>query len=241
MLSNQTIEKLHQLKLKGMLDAYERLSDTAQLAELKINDVIGLLCDSELTERRNKRLTRLLAMAKLRYPQALVEDINFEHKRAINPAQWQELISTKWLMEHQNILLIGATGIGKTYLACACGQLACRNNYTTRYYRLSKLLEAIRIAKADGSYSRVLGALLKVDCLIIDDWGIDPIEGALRADLLEIIDDRYDQRSVIIAAQLPVEHWHEYIGDHTIADAMLDRIVHQSMILNLQGGSLRKK
>ncbi len=146
-----------------------------------------------------------------------------------------------WLAEHQNILLTGATGVGKTYLACAFGQLACRNNYRTAYFRLSKRLQTMRMAKADGSYTRVLAALLKIDCLIIDDWGIDTIEPNLRADLLELIDDRYDQRSLIIAAQLPVEHWHEYIADNTIADAMLDRIVHQSITLNLKGESLRKK
>lgn len=241
MLTQQTIEKLQQLKLGGMLSAYEQINQTEQLAQLTINDAVGLLCDSEITHRRNKRLIRLLSLAKLRYPQALIEDINFEHKRAINPSQWQHLISGKWLINRENLILLGATGIGKTYLACACGQLACRKEYSTRYFRLSKLLEAIRIAKADGSYARMLHGLLNADCLIIDDFGIDPIEPALRADLLEIIDDRYDQRSLILAAQLPVEHWHEYIGDNTIADALLDRIIHQATILNLKGESLRKK
>lgn len=241
MLNQQTLEKLKQLKLKGMLHALEQWRHTHQTTPLKTDDVIGLLCDSELTYRHNNRLQRLVKSAKLRYPNALIEDINFDHKRAINQTQWHQLTSTHWLAEHQNILLTGATGVGKTYLACAFGQLACRNNYRTAYFRLSKLLQTMRMAKADGSYTRVLATLLKIDCLIIDDWGIDTIEPNLRADLLELIDDRYDQRSIIIAAQLPVEHWHEYIGDNTIADAMLDRIVHQSITLNLKGESLRKK
>ena len=240
MLNQQTIEKLNQLKLKGMLAAVERLSQTQQLAELNFTEGLGLLCDNEITERKNKRIARLLKMAKLRYPQAMLEDIKLENKRTISVPSWQQLSSGNWLGVHDNILLTGPTGVGKTYLACACGQLACRNNYVTRYFRLSKLLESMRIAKADGSYSKLLALLLKVDCLILDDWGLDPVPANLRADLLEVIDDRYDQRSVVIGSQIPVEHWHDYLGDSTIADALLDRIVHKAITLELKGESLRK-
>ena len=241
MLEQKTIEKMRKLNLSGMLDALEHIQQTEALQMISFAEGLGLLVDQETNHRENKRLERLIKAAKLRYPRAMVEDINYEHKRAISHEQFRWLTSGQWLMSHQNILLEGPTGIGKTYLASACGQLACRQGYHTRYFRLSKLLETLRIAHADGSYSRLTGQLLKVQCLVIDDWGIDPIIPERRADLLEIIDDQYDKRSVIIASQLPIEHWHEYIGDHTIADALLDRIVHQSKIFKLSGESMRKR
>lgn len=240
MLDNCFIEKMHQLRLQGMLTAYQQISQSEQLHRLTLAEGLNLLLDHEVTYRANNKLERLLKIAKLRYPQALIEDINYEHKRAIAHEQWQWLTSGQWLVNHQNIILVGPTGIGKTYLACACAQLACRKGYPTRYFRLSKLFNAIRMAQADGSYSRLLGSLLKASCLVIDDLGIDAIEPQFRADLLEIIDDRYDQRSLVIAAQLPVEHWHNYIGDNTIADALLDRIIHQAKIFTLSGESMRK-
>jgi len=240
MLNQPTIDKLRQLKLFGMLDGLEHIDQTQALQTLSFSEGLSLLVDRQAHYQDNKRLHRLIKHAKLRYPHAMVEDINHEHKRAATPEQLKWLISGQWLMKHQNVLLVGPTGIGKTFLTCACAQLACRLGFNTRYFRLSKLLEAIRIAQADGSYSKLLSRLLKVKCLVIDDWGLDPITAERRADLLEIIDDQYDQRSMIIASQLPVEHWHDYIGDHTIADAMLDRIIHQAQILKLTGESMRK-
>jgi len=240
MLDNCTIEKMHQLKLQGMLTAYQQISQSEQINALTLAEGLSLLLDHEVTYRGDKKLERLLKVAKLRYPQALIEDINYEHKRAMTHEQWQWLIGGQWLLNHQNIILLGPTGIGKTYLACACAQLACRKGYHTRYFRLSKLFNAIRMAHADGSYSRLLAALLKASCLVIDDFGMDSIEPQLRTDLLEIIDDRYDQRSLVIGTQLPIEHWHDYIGDHTIADALLDRIIHQAKIFTLSGESIRK-
>ena len=241
MLEQATLEKMHQLKLTGMLEAVTQIQQNQALQTLSFAEGLGLLVDQELQYRHTKRLARLIKIAKLRYPQAMVEDINFEHKRAVAPEQLKWLVSGQWLVNHQNIIFLGPTGIGKTYLTCACAQLACRQGYHTRYFRLSKLLETIRIAHADGSYSRLAGQLLRARCLVIDDWGIDPITPDRRADLLEIIDDQYEQRSVILAAQLPIEHWHDYIGDHTIADAMLDRIIHQAKIFKLHGESMRKK
>lgn len=240
MLEQVTIDKLRTLKLFGMLEAIANIQQNEALQNMSFSDGIGLLADQEISLREAKRLSRLIKAAKLRYSQAMVEDINYQHKRAITKEQLQWMVSGKWLLNHQNILLLGPTGIGKTYLACACAQLACRKGVTTRYYRLSKLLEIIRIAHADGSYSKLTSNLLKTKCLVIDDWGIDPISPERRADLLEIIDDQYDKRSVIISSQLPVEHWHDYIGDHTIADAILDRIIHQAKIFKLKGGSMRK-
>lgn len=241
MLEQPTHDKLRQLKLFGMLDAIEHIKQNQALQTLSFSEGLGLLVDQEVNCRESKRLKRLTTSAKLRYTAAMIEDINYEHKRAIAPEQFKFLISGQWLLNHQNILLIGPTGLGKTYLACACAQLACRKGITARYYRLSKLLEALRIAHADGSYSRFIGQLLKIKCLVLDDWGIDSISPERRSDLLEIIDDQYDQRSVIIASQIPVENWHDYIGDNTIADAILDRIVHQASIFKLDGDSMRKK
>ena len=241
MLENILLERIHQLKLLGMLEGVKQLESNQAIQTLSLNDGLSLLLDHELSYRNTRRLARLTRLAKLRYPQAMIENINYEHKRAISADSLKWLTSGQWLLNHHNIILTGPTGIGKTYLACACAQLACRRGTNTRYFRLSKLLEAMRMAHADGSYSRLTGQLLKAQCLVIDDWGIDPISPERRADLLEVIDDHYDQRSVIIASQLPIEHWHEYIGDNTIADAILDRIIHRATTFKLNGESMRKR
>lgn len=241
MLDNCFIDKLHQLKLQGMLTAYQQLSQSEQIHGLTLQEGLNLLIDHEVTHRADKKLNRLHKAAKLRYPNAIIEDINYEHKRGMLHEQWQWLTSGQWLLNHQNIILVGPSGLGKTYLACACAQLACRKGYVTRYFRLSKLFNEIRMAHADGSYSRLLTSLLKVSCLVIDDLGLDAVEPQFRADLLEIIDDCYEQRSLVIAAQLPVEHWHDYIGDHTIADALLDRIIHQAKVFTLSGDESMRK
>lgn len=241
MLHQETIEKLKNLKLNGMLEALRHIQQTDSLQELSFIDGLGILVDQEVCARETNRLNRLSKMAKLRVPGALVENIDFQYQRNIKPEQLKWMVSGQWLSAHQNILLTGPTGLGKTYLACACAQLACRRGVYTRYFRLSKLLETMRIAHADGSYARFTSQLLKAQCLVIDDWGIDAITPERRADLLEIIDDHYDKRSIIIASQLAVEHWHDYIGDHTIADAILDRIVHQARIFEFDGHSMRRK
>lgn len=241
MLHKETSEKLKTLKLTGMLDALNHIQQTDSLHALSFTEGLGLLVDQEICERETKRLNRLTKMAKLRVPSAMVEDIDFEYKRKVKPELLKWLASGQWLSAHQNIILTGPTGLGKTYLACVCAQLACRRGIGTRYFRLSKLLETMRIAHADGSYARLTSQLLKARCLVIDDWGIDTITPDRRADLLEIIDEQYDKRSIIIASQLAVEHWHDYIGDHTIADAILDRIVHQAKIFEFDGDSMRRR
>jgi len=241
MLEQHTLDKTRQLKLFGMLEAIERIQSNQALQTISFAEGLKLLIDQETYYRDEKRLTRLTKNAKLRYPQAMVEDIDYKHERKVSSDLLKWLSSGQWLLNHQNILLIGPTGIGKTYLACAAAQLACRLGIQTRYFRLSKLLETIRIAHADGSYPRLTGQLLKAQCLVIDDWGIDTITPERRADLLEIIDDQYDKRSIVIASQLPIPHWHDYIGDHTIADAILDRIIHQATIFEFDGDTMRKK
>jgi DNA replication protein DnaC len=239
MLNDMTLDKLHQLKLQGMVQAYIKLRDNPN-HQLTWQESLGQLIDQETTHRHNKRLQRLLKIAKLRYPSAMLEDVRQEHKRALTDSQWQWVKNGQWLTQYQPIIYTGPTGIGKTFLACACAQWACRQGFTTRYFRLSRLLQQLHIARADGSYGKLMGQLLKTQCLVIDDWGIDTIDAPSRTDLLEIMDERYQQRSLIIATQLPVEHWHDYLGDHTIADAILDRIIHHAQIFNLQGDSMRK-
>ena len=239
MLENITIDKIRQLKLFGMIDGIEHIKQSQALQTLTFAEGLAMLVDRETLYRDNKRLSRLLKNAKLRYPQATVEDINYKHKRAISPDKFKWLSTGKWLIENQNIIFLGPTGLGKTYLACACAQLACRMGFKARYFRLSKLLEALRIGKADGSYTKLITQLIKEQCLVIDDWGIEPILPEQRSQLLEIIDDNYENRSVIIATQLPIGHWHEYLGDHTIADAILDRIVHQAKFFEFEGPTMR--
>lgn len=240
MLEQQTLQKLNQLKLSGMLEAIETLQHNNSLCQLSLQEGLGILVDYEYNHRSNKRLERLLKSANLRYKNAMIEDINYQYNRGIAVEKLRLLASGTWLINHKNILFIGPSGIGKTYLACALAKLACQKAYPTKYFRLSKLLEMMRIAKADGSFLKFTASLHKMQCLIIDDWGIDPIPPERRADLLEIIDDQYEQRSIIIAAQIPVEHWHDYIGDHTIADAILDRVIHNAIKFNLTGESMRK-
>jgi len=240
MLEQVTLNKIRQLKLHGFVEALSEIEKNDALHSLNFFEGIGLLVDREVDCRTTKRLVRLIKQAKLRYPNAMVEDINYQHKRAIKPEDFRWMVSGSWLAKNQNIILVGPTGIGKTYLASACGQLACRQGHITRYFRLSKLLETLRIAHADGSYPKLLNNLLKAKCIIIDDWGIDPISPERRSDLLELIDDQYEHRSIIITSQLPVEHWHDYIGDNTIADAILDRIIHQAKTFKFDGESMRK-
>ncbi len=240
MLNQVTLDKMHQLKLYGMSQAWQNMDKNIEHTTLTLDEGLGMLIDHELTYRQNNKEQRLLKNAKLRYPDACVEDINYQHKRALPRETLQQLLSCQWLTQGQNIILTGPTGVGKTYLACAIAQNACRSGYSARYYRLSKLLEQLRIAYADGSYTRLLGQLLKVQCLIIDDWGIEPIDQQHRNQLLEIIDDRYKQHALIIATQLPQENWHDYIGDATVADAILDRVIHKAINIDLQGESMRK-
>jgi DNA replication protein DnaC len=240
MLNNPTLEKLQGLRLNGMARAYEEQLATADIEELGFSDRFGLLVDREMTERDNRRLKNRLARARLRH-MAAVEDIDFRTPRGLERSQFTALCSCQWVRDHQNVLITGASGLGKSFLACALAQKACREGFSALYHRLPRLLPSMAIAKADGSYSKLLVTLARADVLVLDDWGIHPLTDGSRRDLLEILEDRYDQRSTIVTSQLPVSSWHDALGDATLADAILDRLVHNAHRLQLKGKeSVRK-
>jgi DNA replication protein DnaC len=239
MLIQQTREHLHTLRLTGMLQALEEQMEQPAMAELSFEERLGILVDREILYRENRRLERLLRAAKLRVG-ACVEDIDYRHARGLEKPRMASLITLDWVRQSLNLCLTGPTGCGKTWLACALGNEACRRGFSVRYLRLPRLFEMLRIAHGDGSYPKLMNQLLKTDLLILDDWGIQKISAAQRNDLMEVIEDRHGRCSTLIASQLPVEHWHEYIGEATIADAVLDRLLHGAHRLNLTGESMRK-
>jgi len=239
MLNQQTREQLRTLKLTGMLDALEQQLAQPQTHDLSFDERLALLVEQEVLHRENRRLTRLLKAAKLRI-HAGVEDIDYRHPRGLEKPRMAALASCDWIRQSHNLCITGPTGCGKTWLACALGNQACRRGLSVRYLRLPILFEQLRIAHGDGSYVRLMGQLLKTDLLILDDWGIQKLTTAQRNDLMEVIEDRHGRRSTLIASQLPVDHWHEYLGEATLADAILDRLLHGSHRLNLTGESMRK-
>lgn len=239
MLHQHTLDKLHTLRLTGMAAAFEQQLAQPAVQELSFEERFALLLDQEILYRDNRRLARLLKAAKLRVG-ACVEDIDYRHPRGIDRSFMSTLASCQWIERHQNLTITGPTGSGKTWLACALGNQACRQGLSVRYVRLPRLFEMLRIAHGDGSYPRLMNQLAKTDLLILDDWGLQKIAAAQRNDLMEVIEDRYGLRATLIAGQLPIEHWHEYIGEATLADAILDRLLHNAHRLPLKGESLRK-
>jgi len=222
---------------------YQALVEQLQMpdiAALTFEERLGLLVDRELTERENRRLTTRLRQAKLRQT-ACIEDIDYRHPRGLDKALMARLATCQWVRERHNVLITGPTGIGKTWLGCALGHQACRNGLTALYLRLPRFLQELPIAKGDGRYGKLLTTLAKTDVLILDDWGLAPFSEENRRDLLEIVEDRHDRRATIITSQLPVEHWHDALGDPTLADAILDRLVHNAYKIALQGESMRKR
>lgn len=240
MLNEPTLEKLQTLKLTGMRAAFEDQLAQPATHELAFEERLALLLDREILDRDNRRLTRLLKAARLRIPGACLEDVDYRHARGLQRSQMAQLGACQWIHHHQNVLLTGPTGTGKTYLACALGQQACRQGLSTRYVRLPRLLEDLHIAHGDGSYPRLMQQLSRTEVLILDDWAIAPLNASQRQDLMELIEDRHGLRSTLIASQLPVEHWHDYLGEPTLADAILDRLLHNAHRLPLQGVSLRQ-
>jgi DNA replication protein DnaC len=234
----QTLEQLRTLRLTGMADALAQQAEQPATHELAFEQRLALLVDREVLHRENRRLARLLKTAKLRVD-ACVEDIDYRYPRGLDKAQMAALASCEWIGEALNLCLTGPTGCGKTWLACALGNQACRRGYSTRYLRLPRLTEQLRIAHGDGTYPRLMNQLLRTDLLILDDWGLQKLTGPQRQDLMEVIEDRHGRRSTLIASQLPTQHWHDYIGEATLADAILDRLLHRAHRINLTGQSMR--
>ena len=240
MLLQQTIDRLHEMKLTGMAQALEEQQGIPDMQDLSFDDRLALLLERESTARADRRLKRLLQLARLRL-QASVEDVDFRVRRGIDKSVFLRLAGCDWIRQNQVVLIVGATGTGKTYLSCALGLAACRQGLRVRYMRLPRLFNDLGIAKADGSYSKLLVSLSRVDLLILDDWGLAPMADRERRDLLEIVEDRYGRRATLVASQLPVEHWHELVGDPTFGDAILDRLLHQAHRISLKGTSMRRK
>jgi DNA replication protein DnaC len=239
MLTQQTLENLRRMRLPGMADAYSAQLQQPDTSALSFDERFGLLVDREWTARQDRRLARLLTAAHLKLP-ACPEDIDFAAPRGLDRALLRELAGARWVREHHNVLISGPTGSGKTYLACALAQAACRQGLSARYYRLSRLLAACTLAQGDGSYPRLLRQLAQFDLLVLDDWGLAPLTPAQSRDLLEILDDRCQTHATLVASQVPPDHWHALLADPTVADAILDRLIHTAHTLLLKGDSLRK-
>jgi DNA replication protein DnaC len=240
MLFEQTLQTLKELRLPGMLAALEEQRTSSTFAGLSFEERLALLVDRESSWRDNRRVARLLREAKLKSGQACLADVHFGAGRNLDRTLVAQLGACQWVRAHQNLILTGATGCGKTWLACALGHAACRQGLSVVYARTPRLFEELRIAHGDGSFGRRLQALAKGDLLILDDWGLAPLSQSDRNDLLEVLDDRVGARSTLITSQLPVTHWHAYLNDPTLADAILDRVIHAAHKIELAGESLRR-
>ena len=241
MLNEPTLDKLKELRLGAFADAWLAQQADPDSASLGFDERLGLLVDAEWSARHNKRLARNLREAKLKFPNACIEDIDFPPRRQLDKTVVRQLATCKWIENHQSIVITGATGVGKTYLACALAQHAIRKNYRAAYRRLSRLFDELALARADGSYVRLLAQLARTDVLVLDDWGMTPIREAERRDLNEIMEDRWGNRSTIVTSQIPVAKWHDHIGDPTTADAVCDRILNNAQRIVLKGPSRRKQ
>jgi len=239
MLTHPTYERLIALGLTGMAKALEEQRRQSDLTALDFEERLALMVDRETIERENKRLVTRLKFARLRQS-AVVEDINMKAPRSLDKALFQKLVAGDWIERHQNLLIIGQAGVGKSFIACALGHKACRDNRSVLYYRLPRLFDALLLARGDGRYGRLLKTLARVALLILDDWGLAPLTPDQERDLLEVLDDRHGCSSTIVTSQLPIEHWHELIANPTIADAILDRLIHNAHRLILKGDSMRK-
>lgn len=240
MLAHHSLTQLKALHLDGMAKAFEEQLVQPGCAALSFEERIAMIIDREVSCRDTKRVDRLLKQAKLKTTGACLEDVDYRKGRGLERKTVAALGSGDWIRQHQNCLITGATGSGKTWLACAFGNAACRQGLSVLYVRLPRLFEELRIAHGDGTFGKRLSALAKTDLLLVDDWGLAPPTAAQRADLLEVLDDRVGMRSTLITSQLPVMHWHEYLGEPTLADAILDRIVHSAHEIALTGESMRK-
>lgn len=239
MLIEQTVQILQELKLMGMVQALSQQMEQPKSYDLSFEERLSLMVDEEKIYRKNKKLERLLKSAKFRH-EACLEDIDYTPKRGLKREQISSLLNCRWVKEFFNLFITGPTGTGKSWLACAFGQQACRQGLSVHYIRFSSLLEKLKLSRVDGTYSKFLKSLLKIDLLIIDDWLLEPLEMKNRHSILEIVEDRYERKSLLITTQVPIKNWHEMIGDPTLGDAILDRILSKSIKLELKGESMRK-
>jgi len=241
MLTQPTVEKLYALRLNGMADAFRAQQQDPNVGQLGFDERLALLVDQQWNWKQNRALARRLANARLKNA-TCVEDIDFRQARGLDRSLIRSLAAdSHWVRQHQHIFLVGPTGIGKSYVACALAQKACRDGFSALYTRASQLFRDLAAARADGSLRNLLHRLARIDVLIVDDWAMAPLSDTERRDFLEICDDRYQTRSTILTSQLPVASWHDQIGDPTIADSILDRLVHHAHHIQMQGESMRKK
>lgn len=240
MLSQPLLDKLSQLRLTGFRNALEEQLRNPHYADLSFEERLGLLLDIEVTRRANNRLKRLIRAAKFPLP-ATIEDLDLSPRRGLKRAQVLQLAQSEWVGQHHNILILGATGAGKSYLAAALGRAACQADHTVRYFRSSRLLDTLELARADGSYPQLLRKLARIRLLIFDDWLRDPLSRSQARDLLEILDDRYGRSATLIATQVPVADWSLRLPHPTLADAILDRLIHNAYRLQLQPGESMRK
>ena len=240
MLSHPTLDQLRQLGFAGMAKAFDQLEADANSAGLSHAEWLGLLLDREISHRRDKRLVARLRYARLRQ-NAAIEDVDYRVHRGLDRALFKKLVEGAWIDAHDNLILCGPTGVGKSWLASALGHQACRDNRSVLYQRVPKLFADLALARGDGRYERLLRAVAGVQLLILDDWGLMPLDAGARHDMLEICEERHGRRSTIVTSQIPVDKWHPLIADPTYADAILDRLVHNAHRIELSGDSLRRK
>lgn len=241
MLTNPTLDQMQVLGLAGMAAAYRQLAEQDNTTELSRDEWLGLMLDREMASRADRRLTNRLAAAKLRFADACIENIDFAARRGLDKRNALQLAQGEWLKAHENLIITGQTGTGKTWLACAFARQAARLDHSVLYLRVPRLFESLAMARLDGRFPRLVDKLARVQLMVLDDWGTHSLTDQQRLDLLEIFEERYRRKSTLITAQLPVVKWHEMIGEPTIADAILDRIVHNAHRITLEGESMRKR
>ena len=240
MLTHPTLDQLRTLKLDGMVQAFIELEAQEETRNLSHAEWLALLLDREAADRGTRRFHTRLRAARLRHSQATVEDVDYRTPRRLDKALFQQLITCRWIAEHRGLLITGPCGVGKSWLSCALAQKACRDGYTVHYARVPRLFADLDLAHGDGRFARLFRMLVKVDLLVLDDWGPDRLSANQRRDFMEIVEDRHGRGSILITSQLPVPSWHEVIAEPTLADAILDRIVHTAYRLELDGPSMRK-